>query len=162
MRTLTTATNDATQTTITRPGYLVEIVSSTILRLSSRGDQTWGGYTWVGGRISRVSKDKVSLINSDLAYSALVLGTAMADTPVRIWKFYNDNPAADDPVQFFTGVVDDVDIGPDIVTMNLVNENSRTLFSPRKFINAASGFNHLRPAGTRISWGSEVYVLERG
>ena len=69
--------------------------------------------------------------------------------------------AGPDPVAVFDGVLDDADIGPDRVRLTLTSENSRTLYSPRRFIGAATGFNHLRPAGTRINWGGQTYILER-
>jgi hypothetical protein len=116
MRTLTGPTDAATQLTITQPGWLVELGFATLLRLSSRNDQSWGGYTWTGSRIKRLSglsadgsggqSGTLELINTDLAYSALVLGEGAADKTVRVWKFYGDNPASDDPVAVFDGVID--------------------------------------------------------
>jgi len=171
MRTLTGPTDAATQLTITKPGWLVELGFNTTLRLSSRGDQSWNTYTWTGGRIKRLSglsadangeqRGTLELINTDIAYSALILNEGAADKSVRIWKFYGDNPAASDPVAVFSGVIDTTDIAPDVVRLSLVTENSRTLYSPRRFIGPETGFNHLRPAGTRISWAGEVYILER-
>jgi hypothetical protein len=172
MRTLSAPTESATELTITRPGWLVEIGFNTPLRLSSRDDQTWNSQTWIGGRIKRLSglssdgsgiqRGTLELINTDLVYSALVLGEGIADKTVKIWKFYGDNPAAGDPVAVFDGAADDADIGPDAVRITLTGENVRTLYSPRRFIGAGTGFNHLRPVGTKINWGGQVYILERG
>jgi hypothetical protein len=164
MRTLSTATGTATTATITTPAFLVEIVWSTIVRLSSRGDQTWGGLAWTGGRLGKCdARDggSVELINTDLAYSALVLNEGAADVGVRAWAFYGDNPGATDPVLIFDGVADGADIGADRVRLALAADNARTLYSPRRFIGPGIGANHLRPAGTRIAWGGEVYTLER-
>lgn len=171
MRALTSAINTATSTTVTTPAYLVEIGFSVVLRLSSRNDQSWGGQTWTGGRIGKVSglswdgkgqqSGALEIINSDLAYSALVLNEGVADRPVRIWKFYGDNPAASDPVAVFDGVADEAEISQDRVRITLAGENAQTLSSPRRFIGAATGFNHLAPAGTKITWNNEIYTLER-
>lgn len=165
MRSLSTVTDAATQATVTTPAYLVEIVWSTIIRLSTRGDQSWGGQAWSGGRLGKVQpgadRGRIELINSDLAYSALVLNEGAADIGCRVWAFYGDNPAVDDPVLVFDGVTDGADIAPDRVTLTLAPERARTLYSPRRFIGPATGFNHLRPSGSRLTWGGQTITLER-
>lgn len=172
MRTLSTPTNNATQLTITTPAFFVELGFSTILHLSTRGDHSWGGYAWTGGRLGRVSglqwdgkgqqSGSIDLINTDLAYSALVLNEGVADRAVRIWKFYGDNPDTLDPVAVFDGVADTADIGADAVRITLLGENTRTLYSPRRFIGPGTGFNHLTPAGRKITWGGQTIELKRG
>jgi hypothetical protein len=169
MRTLTSTQLTATSARITTPAYLVELGFGTVLRLSTRNDQTWGGYTWVGGRLGKVSglqwdgqgaqRGNLEIINTDLAFSALILNEGAADRSCRIWAFYGDNPADAQPV--FDGVMDEADISPDRVRLSLVGENTRTLYSPRRFIGAGTGFNRLRPAGTKITWGGQTYILER-
>ena len=169
MRTLTAEQLAATSSTVTTPGYLVELGFSTPLRYATRGDQSWNGYTWTGGRLGKVSglqwdgagqqRGSLELINTDLTFSALILNEGAADRACRIWAFYGDNP--DDAQAVFDGVMDTADISPDRVRLSLVGENNRTLHSPRRFIGAGTGFNHLRPAGTKITWGGQNYILER-
>lgn len=170
MRTLTAGQIAATTAPVTTPGYLVELSYSTVLRLSSRGDQSWDGYTWTGGRLGKVSgltsdgrgdqRGRVELINSDLAYSALVLTEGAADIRCRVWVFYGDNPA--DASLVLDGVTDGADIAPDAVSLTLVGESIRTAMFPRRFIGPSTGFNHLRPSGTKITWGGQTYIMERG
>lgn len=169
MRTLTAAQIAATSSTVTTPAYLVELLFNTPLRLSSRGDQSWGGYTWTGGRLGKVSglasdgrgeqNGRIELINSDLAYSALVLAEGVAERGCRVWKFYGDNPV--DAALVLDGVIDGADIAPDRVSLDVVGESLRTASFPRRFIGAGTGFNHLRPAETKITWGGQTYILER-
>lgn len=166
MRPLSAATQAATQKTITTPAWLVEIVWTTsIIRLSSRGDQSWGGLTWTGGRLGPVAVSEqggsLALVNSDLAYSAIVLADGAADVPCRVWHFYGDAPAEDDPVLVFDGVTDGAEIAAGAVRLHLVQEHARTLFSPRRFIGPGTGFGHLRPAGTVLNWGGQTITLER-
>lgn len=164
MKTLTLATQGATEQPITTPGFLVEIAWPTIVRLSSRAAVSWGGQAWLSGRLGKVqAKDggTLELMNGDNAYSALVLNDGAADIGVRVWTFYTDTPAEDDPVLVFQGVADGADLAQDRVRLTLAAENARTLFSPRRFINRAAGFNHLRPAGTKITWGGQTITLER-
>lgn len=162
-RTVPASIEAAAAQRITRPGYLVLIEFSTPLRLSSRNDQSYGGYTWTGGRIGKVDAGEgggsLELMNADLAMSALILNEGMADRPVSVWEFHTDNPT--DVVQVFSGVGDSSEIGMDRVKVRLAPENRRTLYSPRRFVNAGSGFNTLAPAGTRIVWGGQAFVLER-
>ena len=172
MRTLSIPTGNAVAATITQPGYFVRLGFDTIVRLSSRGTQSCDGQTWTGGRLGKISglnwdgKGQQSctfeIVNTDLAYSALVLNEGVADRTAEIWKFYGDNPAAGDPVMVFDGVMDEANIAADKVTITAVGENTRTLYSPRRFIGPATGFNHLMPAGTKLSWGGQTITLERG
>lgn len=166
MRSLTAATQAETAKTVTTPAFLVEIGWSTPIRLSSRGDQSWNAQTWTGGRLGKVQVGDhggtIELNNSDLAYSALALNEGAADIPVTIWKFYGDNPATADPVPIFEGVTDGADLDLGRVRLSLAQEAARTLYSPRRFIGPATGFNHLCPAGTKITWGGQTYILERG
>ena len=169
MRTLTTAQETATQAPVTAPGYLVEIGFSSPIRLSTRGDQSWDGQAWTGGRLGKVSgiasdgkggqKARIELINTDLAYSALVLADGVAERTCRIWTFYGDNP--DDATLVLDGVLDSADIRPDIVSVDVIGEAIKTATFPRRFIGRGTGFNQLRPAGTKITWGGQTYILER-
>jgi len=162
-KTLAASLVTATGKTITTPGYLIEIDFATPLRLSSRGDQSHDGNTWTGGRLGQVQVGEeggqIELMNGDLAMSALILNEGIADRAVSIWKFYDSNPT--DVVAVFSGVGDGVEIGIDRVRVKLAPENRRTQYSPRRFIGAATGFTQLIPAGTRITWGGQTYILER-
>jgi hypothetical protein len=172
MKTLSTATQTAVAGTVTTPAYFVQLGFSTPLYLSTRGDQVWNGQNWYGGRLGKVSglvwdgkgqqKGNVELINSDLAYSALILNEGQANKAVSIWMYYGDSPAAGDPVLVFQGVADQATIAPDKVTLTLIGENTRTMYSPRRFINTSMGFNHLRGAGSILNWGGQTYKLNRG
>nr|SPS06208.1 protein of unknown function [Candidatus Nitrotoga fabula] len=148
---------------ITTPAYFVEIAFSTVLRLSSRGDQLWNGYTWTGGRLGKVQAGntggQIELMNSDLLSGALVLTEGIADRAIRVWTFEGDNPGS--AVMIFAGVGDKAEIRADRVRITLVTENRRTLYSPRRFVGAVSGFNHLLPAGTKVSWGGQTLILDR-
>jgi hypothetical protein len=170
MRTLTGAQISATSSTVTTPGYFVEINFPTVLRLSTRDSQSWGGYTWTGGRLGRVSglssdgkgeqRGRLELINTDLAYSALVLGDGVAERGCRVWTFYGDNPA--DATLILDGVIDSADeINADRVVLSVVGESLRTAEFLRRFIGPGTGFNNLRPSGTKVTWDGQVYVLER-
>jgi hypothetical protein len=148
---------------ITTPAYFVQIDFSTVLRLSSRGDQTWDGYTWTGARLGKVQISniggQVELMNTDLLAGALALNEGVADRAVTVWSFDGDTPAS--PTLIFAGVGDKLEINADRVRVTLTTENRRTLYSPRRFVNAAAGFNHLLPAGTSITWAGQTFLLER-
>lgn len=148
---------------VTTPAYFVEIAFSTTLRLSSRGNQVWNGYTWTGGRLGKVQAGntggQVELMNSDLLSGALVLNEGIADRAIRVWAFEGDDPGS--AVMIFAGVGDKAEIRADRVRITLVTEKLGTLYSPRRFVNAVSGFHHLLPAGTKVSWGGQTLILDR-
>ena len=163
-KTLSTTLQAETAKRVTTPGYLVQIGFSTILYYSTRGTQTWNGLTWTGGRLGKVQvggSGTVELINTDLLIGALVLNEGIADRPIRVWAFYGDNPGINDVSEVFAGVGDSCEVGDDRVRIKLVTENRNTMSSPRRFINAAAGFNRLLPAKSRVTWGEETYVIER-
>lgn len=166
MRTLSTALAAEAALTITSPGYLVELGFSTPVRLSTLGDISWGGHTWLSGYKIEVqglgwslsAQPKIALGNLDLTFGALVLNEGAADKSVKIWAVYAGAPS--DAVALFDGVADTAEIG-DAVILSLAQRGSRTLYSPRRFVGPSSGINHLRPANTRISLGGATYVLQR-
>ena len=172
MPTLSGPTLAALGLTVTRPGFLIQIEFSTILRLSTMGDVTWNSLLWTAAdiRVSGLGQDgsatttgQLTLGNADQAYGALVLNEGASDIRVSVWALYAGATATGDPVQRFTGVINGatIDVDNHVVTLPLVSQGVNTLHSPRVFINKASGFNFLQPAGTKIPFGNETFVLER-
>jgi hypothetical protein len=166
MRTLSPSLLAELGLTLTRPGYLVFVDFSTPLRLSTLGDISWGGYTWSAAdiKVSALTRDEkgdargsLSLGNALLDYGALVLNEGIADRAIRIYAVW---AGVVEPVEEFNGVGDGCEIGGR-VTITLAGQGSRALYSPRRFINASTGFNTLLPAGTKISIGQQTYLLER-
>lgn len=168
LRTLTTPTQDGTESPISTAAFFIEVHFSTVLRLSSRGDQSWGGFTWTGGRIGKVTGLKwdgkgqhtgaVDFLDADLAFSALIMNERIAGRLVRAWQFYGDNPAPDDPVEVFYGEGDEADLSnPAWAHVTLIGKTPDS--SPRRCIGPATGFNHVTPAGTTLTWGGETIKL---
>lgn len=169
MKTLSSALLTELGLTVNRPGYLVQIGFSTTLYLSTMGDISFMGQTWVGAdvKLSGISQDgsgnaggSLMLGNADGAYGALTLLEGASDIAVVVWACYAGATASGDPVQIFSGMTDGADISPEKVTITLVQTRNATLYSPRVFITKPT-FNFLQPAGTKISIGGEVFVLER-
>ena len=152
--------------TITRPGYLVAMEFSTPLYLSTLGDISYDGHTWVGAdiKVQGLVRDErgdargqISLGNALLDYGALVLNEGVADRAIRIYSVWAGDT---EPVEEFNGVGDAADIG-ERVTTTLAGQGSRALYSPRRFINQSTGFNTLMPTGTKLTIGAQTYILER-
>lgn len=170
MKTLSAALAAELALTITRPGYLVEIGFASPVRLSTMGDITWSGTTWLAAdvKVSGISQDgkgankaALALGNTDSTFGALVLNEGIADRPIRIWAIYAGATATPDAVQVFDGVGDGADISPDKVAVTLVEQSNMTLSAPRRFISKATGFSSLQPAGTKIAFNGELFILER-
>lgn len=162
-KTLSPALAAATSAFCTTPGWLVEIVwdDTATSRLSSRGDQTFDGQVFAGGRLGKVAVDEaggsLELMNGDLAAAALVLNKDTG-VPCRIWKFYTDNPAPAEVDLRFEGVTDAIDMSnPDRVRVDLVADTQVS----QRTISPATGFNHLSPVGRTITWGVQTFTLER-
>lgn len=169
MRTLSSALITELGLTRTRPGYLVELNYSTVLRFSSMGNISWGSYVWAGANIlvSNLSQDgkgfstsSLSVGNTDSVMGALVLNEKANSKLVRIWTCYAGATAADDPVQEFYGVTDGAEIFPEKVQFQLVSQHNQTLESPRVFISQLTGFSFLKPAGSIVSVGGETFTLK--
>lgn len=167
-RTLSSPTATAIAKTITQPGHLVQIDFSTVQRFSSRANQSWNGFTWLGnhvvvGQMQERPDGSVQLAiavgNADLAFGAVCLNEAPQEKAVTIWAFYEGAIAAADPVQIFSGVIDGCDITEAMVNLQLRDLNARTLFIPRRRITAGSGFNRLLPAGRVIQFGGVRYEI---
>lgn len=168
-RSLTAAMTAELGLTFTRPGWLVEIAFSSIVRLSSLGEVSWNGQVWSGGRTVAVegltwsldATPRLIVGNADQMMGALVANQKVADRPVRIWTVYAGATASGDPLQGFDGVGDKATVGEKEVAITLARSGSRTLYSPRKRIGPETGFNVLMPAGTSITLGAATYVIER-
>ncbi len=167
MKTLTPALLAELALSVTRPGYLIELGYSTTLRLSTMGDISYGSYNWAAAdaKLSGIGADgkgsntaRLALGNTDGAYGALVLNEGAADIACTIYACYAGAPT--DAVQLFAGVTDGADISEHTVTLTLSAQRNKTLYCPRVFISKPT-FNYLQPAGSKIVWGAETFVLER-
>lgn len=154
---------------VTRPGYLVFIDFTSQVRLSTFGDVSWNGYAWTGSDVvvRSLSADidgaqsaTIELGNADLAWSALILSEGVARRAVRIWSAYAGALGTADVVQVFDGVGAKPTISPGKAVIATATPGEARS-SPRKFISAATGFQHLQPAGTRIPFNGETFVLDR-
>lgn len=166
MRLLSAALLAELNLTVTRPGYLVQIDFSTPLYLSTLGNITWNDHSWLAAdiKVSGLARNEqgdsrgtLSLGNMALDYGALVLNEGVADRAIHIWSVWS---GVTEPVEEFSGVGDACDIA-ERVSISLAGQGSRSLYSPRRFINASSGFNVLLPRGTKIAIGNQTYILER-
>ena len=166
MRTLSPELLTEIGLTFTKPGYLVFIDFSTPLYLSTLGDITYDGHTWIGAdiKVSGLSKDdkgeargSISLGNALLDYGALVLNEGVADRDVRILSVW---AGVVEPNEEFSGVGDSCEVG-ERVSITLTSQRSRALYSPRRFINSSTGFLTLLPKGAKVTVGQQTYILER-
>lgn len=169
-RTLSSGAATEVARPVTLPGYLVSIAFSVPVRLSTRGDVTWDAMAWSaahfvcnGLAIDGTPEQDGSLVftDTDGTIAALILSEGIQNRAVNVWKLYGETPADDDPVLIFSGVGDGyaMDYAEASVTIGL--KQAETLYAPRQYINAASGFNWLPAPGTAITWGGETFALVR-
>lgn len=167
MRILTTKLLDELNLTVTRPGYLIQIGFSSIIRLSSIGDVYWGNYYWyptafnvsgISHTGNAYSEATLSINNIDNTYSALVLNEGASDIPIKVYACYSS--LSETVTQVFDGVIDGADIDTKNVTFRLTPQGNNTLYSPRVFISKPK-FNFLQPEGTKLVANGQTYVLKR-
>ena len=129
----------------------------------------WNGESWASAyvRIKNLSVDlsgaqaaTIELGNSDLAWSALLLSEGIARRPVKIWAAYAGALAGGDVVLQFDGIGARARINNGTATITMATPGEERS-SPRKVIGAGSGFGQLQPAGTRIAFNGETWVLGR-
>lgn len=151
---------------VTAPGYLVRIAFAIPVYLSTLGDIEWDGNTWLAAdvRVAGLSigerpgqRARLSIGNADRVMGALVLGEGVAERAIDIWAVWS---GVVEPIHLFSGVGDEAQVA-ERVDIALVGEHQRTAFLPRRFINAASGFRTLLPAGTVVRIGQQTIRLER-
>ena len=153
---------------VVRPGYLVQIDFSSIVRVSTSGDRNWNSFLWAGADLKvAITNDgkglqsaRLDFFDSVQAIASVVLTEGVSDKRVRIWRFYGDALAAGDPELVFDGYGDDYDAAYIRSTITATTSGSRVLLAPRTYITKAQGFNFLPAAGTRVQWNGETLVLE--
>lgn len=179
MRTLVGSTSTGVAAAVTLPGYLIEIGFTTPLRISTRGTLTWDSKSWAAAdaRVSGLSADgSASSLNGALdignfdtnigglgsGMGVLVLAEGVAGRACSIWAYYGDTaPAAGDPVKVFSGVCDAADIPSDgPVRITLAQSGGRTLYCPRTYLTADSGFSYLPTPGQLVRFNGETIRLE--
>ena len=138
--------------------------------MSSRSDRDWNGNVYIKygvqpegleWRGSAEQGGTLKLPNVGGAYGVLALAEGVADVPVKIWVYDGAAIGTNDPVMVFDGVGDGCNIRPDSITISLTSRRSRSLFSPRTYINQDNGFSIVPPEGKKIVWGGQAYTFTR-
>lgn len=159
---------------LTQPYHIVDIGFSAATSYLSGGTSTTynsqvyaeagvrvGGFMWdARGRQS----GKIHLLDDSGSAISLVLNDDVSDIPVNIYTVYISKTTGlpTTPVLYVSGVMDDVEIGPDEVTISVVTSKASNEYIPTDYCNTESGFNYLPEEGQVINWGGEKFVLTRG
>lgn len=169
MRTLSSPLLTELGLAITRPGYLVSIAFTSPVYLSTFGDVEWNSIAWAGtdmsirglaSSIEGAHSATIELDNSDLAWSSLILSNGVSRRAVKIYAAYAGALGTADVVQVHDGVGAKASINSNRAIITTAAPGEATS-SPRKFVGAATGFQHLQPAGTVIPFNGETFVLDR-
>lgn len=173
MRELSTGMAAAIAAPVTQPGYLIELLYSTPVRLCSRGDLTVLGNDWADypfslsgidvDAVTPTQQGRISFGNADLMVSTLVLGPeGISDITINIWKFYGDAPDDADPLLIFSGVGGEatIDTANFKVDVSLRQAADRVQFAPNDYITVEAGFSLLPPAGKVLTFGKTEYTLQ--
>jgi hypothetical protein len=155
MKSLSTALSAALGAPVQKPAILVEAHFASTRRWSSHAEVTWGGHTWAPQAMRLdsllVQPFQVSgtlvLRNDDDAMGTLVLTDGVHDRRIVVWGFDAAATASGDVVWLAdaVGAAADVTAGQVRITLR---HRAEFVQSPRTYVGAAAGFNHLLPAGT--------------
>jgi hypothetical protein len=170
-RTLSIGTAAAVAETGTAPAYLVQIGWSAVSRLTTADTVlSWSGYIWLPGPVtlsglawgnSGLQTARLTLGNTDQAFSALALNEGVADLSVVVYAYDRSATAAGDPVKIFDGVGGRLSADDNSVQIELSTQRARALKSPRHRVTRGAGYSLLPAPGTVVRWGNERYVLTR-
>ena len=153
---------------VTQPGYLLEIEFSTTVRWSTRGTLTWNSQTWVGrefkvqmsGGRGMDAKLTLTLLNNDNAIGTLCLADGVGNRNIRLWKFTGNAPSLTDCSQIFGGIGDTFSLTKRRVTIQAVPKGMEVIKEPSLRIVRNAVRAELTPAGTRVPWNGEIFILQ--
>jgi len=170
MRTLSAAAIAAVNAVVTAPGHLVEfrLASGEVARWSDVGQVTVGdvtyqaqdmkvsGITFAGD--AKPSGFALSVGNLDSAIAAFILANDVASARVQVFGIDRAALDAADVSNLGTFSVTQTRIGIDQVGIACA-----PIFYtvPFRRVDASFGFRHATPAGTQITWGRELLLLDR-
>lgn len=169
MKTLSGALSAALGAPVQKPALLVQAHFGTVQYWSSHASTSWNGQSWqatamqLEGLVVRAFSVSGTLVlsNGDGVAGALVLGEGVQDRRFQIWGY--DAAALGtvaDAVWLGDAVGAAAEVGGTEVRISL---RHRTEFvqSPRTYVTAAAGFNHLLPGGTVLRINGIDMRLER-
>lgn len=148
---------------VTTPGYLVEIQFDTPVYWSSVGSFTWDSQAWtqydfrVGLSDSRLT---LNFKNHDNVMGATVLADGVSNRVVKLWKYEGVSPGATDVVQIFEGLGDTYALNPREVAIRCIPAGYEVIKEPNLRILRNSVRQEITPAGTRVPWNGEIFILE--
>jgi hypothetical protein len=152
---------------VQRPAWLVAIMFSTPIRVSSYQTVTVSGYTWMQADVdvSRVSLSTTDIAgsirigNADDAFAAIVLAEGVAGRQIIIYG-YDAAAAADADIVLLADCVGGrASVAPDYISID-VRESTAFASTPRTFVSAPT-FTYLIPAGTQFRVNGQTYRIDR-
>lgn len=168
MRTLSGALSAALGAPVQKPAILVEAHFASTRRWSSHATLSWNGHTWTAQpmRLENLLVQPfaitgtLALRNDDDAAGTLVLAEGVADRRIVVWGYDAAATATPDVVWLADAVGAAAEVTPREVRITL-RHRAEFVQSPRTYVGAAAGFNHLLPAGTVLRINGVDMRLER-
>jgi hypothetical protein len=141
---------------------------STPVRLSSSSGGTFFGESWVSAavdvrnvRVDGMSvSGSISIGNADDLFAYSVLAEGAGGKAITIYGYDAGAVADNDFVRLVDCVGGEAEVDPDFIKIALRDSYEFTT-TPRAYVNAASGFTYLIPAGKSIKVNGQTYTIER-
>ncbi len=168
-RIITVALQNELSLPVTRVGYLVQWNGSFPYRWSNIGAVTYNAVPWIDFDFSLTGlefdpeKEQSATLtagNLDDAAAAFFLQEVVSDMTVDIYQFAGGALATGDAPKLARLAVGAVSSGLDTTEVQLVSYATSESFSPRRRIDTYNGFNFALPAGTKLPWENQIFILE--
>ena len=106
------------------------------------------------------AKLTLTLSNNDNAIGTLCLADGVGNRNIRLWKFTGNAPSLTDCSQIFGGIGDTFSLTKRRVTIQAVPKGMEVIKEPSLRIVRNAVRAELTPAGTRVPWNGEIFILQ--
>lgn len=167
-RTISTALQAEFNKTVTRVGYLVQVNVSPVVRWCNVGTVSWNSNTWSAfdfevqgftASADAVAQPTLNVQNLDSSAASTFLNANMSTLSIDVYQVAPSALAVGDVVRLGKFFVSSCEISLDKAQLRLIPEVLMDAFSPRRKIDAGSGFNFALADGTQIYWNGETYLV---
>lgn len=161
MRTLPATVQSAIGQASTQPVYLIQMGFSSVARAATWADNIdWNGETWIssGIEVGNLNATNVNIKfpnGDDDAWLALFLNEGIRGVSIDIYEHHTDTTASPttDAVQVFSGVMDELSIQDQTLTVKVIESAKFKAFPPYSIDQPT--FTFLPDSGTVIAWGTD-------
>lgn len=159
---------------ITSPGYLLYIGFTTPLRLSSRGNLTFQGNSFIEWgfdvrgltpSIESSGNGSITFHDPDESILAYIVSEGIEEKLIRLWVYSGDVAefsALDlyNPIELYNGYAAEAQAQDGVVNISLRSVTKQSMYTPRVRMTRETGFTRLPVDGKEYEFGGEKWKAE--